>query len=105
MGPLRWLSLFTQLLLLLLPGTWPRGPIRVFVVPHSHMDVGWLYTIRVGAGHHSPSAPWSCLLLLAGSQCGFLPGSVPVWKDQPGLQFASGMGNRAADLELITSCL
>nr|KAF6501246.1 mannosidase alpha class 2B member 2 [Molossus molossus] len=46
MGPLCWLPLFTHLVLLLPPGTWPRGPIRVFVVPHSHMDVGWLYTIK-----------------------------------------------------------
>lgn len=23
-------------------------PIQTFVVPHSHMDVGWVYTIQVG---------------------------------------------------------
>lgn len=23
-------------------------PIQAFVVPHSHMDVGWVYTIQVG---------------------------------------------------------
>lgn len=23
-------------------------PIETFVIPHSHMDVGWVYTIQVG---------------------------------------------------------
>lgn len=27
-------------------------PIQTFVVPHSHMDVGWVYTIQVGFCHH-----------------------------------------------------
>lgn len=28
-------------------------PIQTFVIPHSHMDVGWVYTIQVGFCHHS----------------------------------------------------
>lgn len=48
MGP-RWLPLFAQLVVLQLPGAWAEDTIRVFVVPHSHMDVGWLYTVQVGA--------------------------------------------------------
>ncbi|XP_059538930.1 epididymis-specific alpha-mannosidase [Myotis daubentonii] len=45
MGP-RWLPLFAQLVVLQLPGAWAEDTIRVFVVPHSHMDVGWLYTVQ-----------------------------------------------------------
>ncbi|XP_064142301.1 epididymis-specific alpha-mannosidase isoform X2 [Loxodonta africana] len=44
MGPLRWLLV---LLALLRPqGVRAGGPIRAFVVPHSHMDVGWVYTVQ-----------------------------------------------------------
>lgn len=25
-----------------------KEPIQTFVIPHSHMDVGWVYTIQVG---------------------------------------------------------
>ncbi|KAM5271302.1 epididymis-specific alpha-mannosidase [Ctenodactylus gundi] len=47
MGPLRWLSLLLgPFLLLPSPGSRATDPIRVFVVPHSHMDVGWVYTIE-----------------------------------------------------------
>lgn len=49
MGLPRWLPLFAQLVALPLSGTWAQDTIRVFVVPHSHMDVGWLYTVQVGA--------------------------------------------------------
>ena len=28
-------------------------PIQTFVIPHSHMDVGWVYTIQVGFCPHS----------------------------------------------------
>ncbi|XP_069877906.1 epididymis-specific alpha-mannosidase-like isoform X1 [Dipodomys merriami] len=40
--------LLVPLLLLLLrpPGSRPSGPLRAWVVPHSHMDVGWVYTVQ-----------------------------------------------------------
>nr|KAF6392792.1 mannosidase alpha class 2B member 2 [Pipistrellus kuhlii] len=46
MGLPRWLPLLAQLVALLSAGPRAREPIRVFVVPHSHMDVGWLYTVQ-----------------------------------------------------------
>ncbi|XP_012967983.1 epididymis-specific alpha-mannosidase [Mesocricetus auratus] len=46
MGPLLWLSLLGQLLLLRPPATWSAGRIQVFVLPHSHMDVGWVFTVQ-----------------------------------------------------------
>lgn len=46
MGRLRWLRLLGQLLLLWPPAARPASPIRAFVVPHSHMDVGWVYTVQ-----------------------------------------------------------
>lgn len=50
MGPLRWLPLLGQLLLLWPLAARPASPIRAFVVPHSHMDVGWVYTVQVSVG-------------------------------------------------------
>lgn len=47
MGPLRWLPLLGQLLLLTPLAAHSAGPIQAFVVPHSHMDVGWVYTVQV----------------------------------------------------------
>ncbi|XP_054409161.2 epididymis-specific alpha-mannosidase isoform X5 [Pongo abelii] len=46
MGWLCWLPLLAPLLLLRPPGVQSAGPIRAFVVPHSHMDVGWVYTVQ-----------------------------------------------------------
>nr|XP_035960565.1 epididymis-specific alpha-mannosidase [Halichoerus grypus] len=46
MRPLGWLPMLTQLLLLRFLVARPVSPIRVFVVPHSHMDVGWIYTVQ-----------------------------------------------------------
>ncbi|XP_032772340.1 epididymis-specific alpha-mannosidase isoform X2 [Rattus rattus] len=46
MGPLHWLPLLGQLLLLWPLAARPASPIRAFVVPHSHMDVGWVYTVQ-----------------------------------------------------------
>lgn len=54
MGPLLWLSLLGQLLLLRPPATWSAGRIQVFVLPHSHMDVGWVFTVQVSDGSLSP---------------------------------------------------
>ncbi|XP_006893736.1 PREDICTED: epididymis-specific alpha-mannosidase [Elephantulus edwardii] len=44
MGPICWL--LALLVLLRPPGVRPVGPVRAFVVPHSHMDVGWVYTVQ-----------------------------------------------------------
>ncbi|KAM6150178.1 epididymis-specific alpha-mannosidase isoform 2-T2 [Erethizon dorsatum] len=44
MEALRWLPLLLGPLLL--QGSRATGPIRAFVVPHSHMDVGWVYTVQ-----------------------------------------------------------
>ncbi|KAM9087787.1 LOW QUALITY PROTEIN: epididymis-specific alpha-mannosidase [Megaptera novaeangliae] len=46
MEPLSWLPLLTQLVLLWPQGALPTPPIRVFVVPHGHMDVGWLHRVE-----------------------------------------------------------
>ncbi|XP_058403612.1 epididymis-specific alpha-mannosidase [Diceros bicornis minor] len=46
MGLLCWLPLLGQLVLLWPPGAQAADSIRVFVVPHSHMDVGWIYTVQ-----------------------------------------------------------
>lgn len=44
--------LLLPLLLLQLPALEARKKenIRVLVVPHSHMDVGWIHTVQVGLG-------------------------------------------------------
>uniref|UniRef100_A0A8C0HV50 Glycoside hydrolase family 38 N-terminal domain-containing protein n=1 Tax=Balaenoptera musculus TaxID=9771 RepID=A0A8C0HV50_BALMU len=49
-GPLSWLPLFTQLALLWPRGALPTPPVRVFVVPHGHMDVGWLHRVEESMG-------------------------------------------------------
>ncbi|XP_023375070.1 epididymis-specific alpha-mannosidase isoform X1 [Otolemur garnettii] len=46
MGLLHCLLLLLHLLVLRQPGAQAAGPIRAFVVPHSHMDVGWVYTVQ-----------------------------------------------------------
>lgn len=57
MWPLGWLPVVAQLVLLRFLVARAESPIRVFVVPHSHMDVGWLYTVQVGARSPPPGAP------------------------------------------------
>ncbi|KAM4854437.1 epididymis-specific alpha-mannosidase [Thomomys bottae] len=42
----RLLGLLRLLLLLGPPGARPEGALRAWVVPHSHMDVGWVYTVQ-----------------------------------------------------------
>uniref|UniRef100_A0A8U7M2R2 Alpha-mannosidase n=1 Tax=Corvus moneduloides TaxID=1196302 RepID=A0A8U7M2R2_CORMO len=46
MAPPRTLLLPLLLLLALLPRAGGRGELRAFVVAHSHMDVGWVYTVQ-----------------------------------------------------------
>lgn len=100
MGLPRWLPLFMQLVVLQLPGTWTQDTIRVFVVPHSHMDVGWLYTVQVGAGLllRAPRGAAASLPAHPSGVCACVEGSAC-------FQVCLRVGNWAADLEPITSCL
>lgn len=75
MRPLGWLPVLTQLLLLRFLVARPVSPIRVFVVPHSHMDVGWIYTVQVGARSPPPRPPWSSASFsLPDARVGLKPG-------------------------------
>ena len=72
-----WLPLLLQLGLMWPPWAQPEPQLRVFVVPHSHMDVGWLHTIQVGG----PSDPTHLLKLRSffhlDTRVGLCPGSLP----------------------------
>nr|XP_025145440.1 epididymis-specific alpha-mannosidase-like isoform X1 [Bubalus bubalis] len=46
MEPWSWLPLLLQLGLMWPPQAQPEPELRIFVVPHSHMDVGWLHTVQ-----------------------------------------------------------
>ena len=77
MEPRGWLPLLLQLGLMWPPWAQPEPQLRVFVVPHSHMDVGWLHTVQVGG----PSDPTHLLKLRSffhlDSRVGLCPGSLP----------------------------
>ena len=77
MEPRGLLPLLLQLGLMWPPWAQPEPQLRVFVVPHSHMDVGWLHTIQVGG----PSDPTHLLKLRSffhlDSRVGLCPGSLP----------------------------
>ncbi|XP_032708474.1 epididymis-specific alpha-mannosidase-like [Lontra canadensis] len=51
MWPPVWLPVLMQLVLLQFLVAQPMKPIRVFVVPHSHMDVVWIHTVQ--------ESPWA----------------------------------------------
>jgi len=42
------LSFFTLFLVYSSSCAGPDEPVRAFIIPHSHMDVGWVYTVQVG---------------------------------------------------------
>ncbi|PNJ13229.1 MAN2B2 isoform 4 [Pongo abelii] len=68
MGWLCWLPLLAPLLLLRPPGVQSAGPIRAFVVPHSHMDVGWVYTVQEGMQAYAANVYTSVVEELARGQ-------------------------------------
>ena len=72
MEPWSWLPLLLQLGLMWPLRAQPEPQLRVFVGPHSHMDVGWLHTIQVG-GPSDPCIPLEAAVLFpSGLQSGFV---------------------------------
>ena len=80
MESLSWLPMFMQLVLLGPQEALVPSQIRVFVVPHHHVDMGWLHTIQVGV-LNDPCSPLGAAVPFfppLESSVGLCPGSAPL---------------------------
>lgn len=74
MESLSWLPMFMQLVLLGPQEALVPSQIRVYVVPHHHVDMGWLHTVQVGV-FNDPCLPLGAAVPFyppTGIQCGFV---------------------------------